>query len=305
MEYALYACRFVQFAAAMVVFGSSVFRFYALGGEAASAGRLAAFDVWSRGVALVAAILALVSALGLLLCQSGAMAGAPAAALDPATVSAVLFETRFGRVWSWHLLIALVLVLACSGRTASGQKLVLILSFLLLASLAWTGHAAMEEGLSGIGHALNQTAHLLSAGLWLGGLVPLGWLLRRARATRKDADLILARDATRHFSQMGYAAVAVIALTGAINTMLLVGSLDAMFGAPYGRLLAFKVLLFALMTGIALINRFRLAPRVSRDPAALNAFCRTIGLEQALGLAILAAVSILGTWPPAVHQIGQ
>ena len=41
-----------------------------------------------------------------------------------------------------------------------------------------------------------------------------------------------------------YAAVALLALTGAINSLLLVGSLGAMFGTPYGRLLAFKILLF-------------------------------------------------------------
>ena len=30
----------------------------------------------------------------------------------------------------------------------------------------------------------NQTVHVLAAGLWLGGLAPLRWLLRRARARR-------------------------------------------------------------------------------------------------------------------------
>jgi hypothetical protein len=42
-------------------------------------------------------------------------------------------------------------------------------------------------------------------------------------------------------------AVALIALTGTINTLLLVGSLGPMFGTPYGRLLALKILLFLAM----------------------------------------------------------
>src|SRR5947207_15687451 len=101
---------------------------------------------------------------------------------------------------------------------------------------------------------------------------------------------------------MGYVAVALIAaLTGAINTLLLVGSLSAMFGTPYGRLLAFKILLFLAMVVMALINRFRLAPRISRDVGALGVLGRTVALEQGLGLAILAVVSVLGTWPPAIH----
>jgi putative copper resistance protein D len=147
--------------------------------------------------------------------------------------------------------------------------------------------------------------HLLAAGLWLGGLVPLRWFLRRARATRDAATITLARDAVRHFSRMGYAAVALIAFTGAINGILLVGGTGAMLRTPYGRLLAVKLLLFSAMVVVALVNRFRLAPRISCDPAAFGALCRSVALEQGLGLAILAVVSVLGTWPPAIHGGGQ
>jgi DNA-binding beta-propeller fold protein YncE len=50
----------------------------------------------------------------------------------------------------------------------------------------------------------------------------------------------------------------------------------------------------------ASINRFRLAPRISDDPGALRALSRTVAIEQSLGLVVLAVVSILGSWPPAV-----
>jgi putative copper resistance protein D len=306
MDEALYACRFVHFAAAMVIFGAGSFRFYALAGSDARAAPsvLAAFDAWIGQVAVVAAILALVSGLALLLVQSAAMTGSPAAAIDPATVAAVLFETRFGHVWLWHLLLAIFIVLACVSRSPKRHPVILTLSLLLLASLGWVGHAAMDEGPAGIAHELNQTVHLLAAGLWFGGLMPLGWVVRRA-ITWGDAGITLTRDAIRHFSQMGYVAVAFIALTGTINTLLLVGSLGAMFGTPYGRLLAFKVLLFLAMVVVALINRFRLAPRISRDAAHLGALGRTVALEQGLGLSILAVVSVLGTWPPVIHGGGH
>ena len=111
----------------------------------------------------------------------------------------------------------------------------------------------------------------------------------------------MTRDALRNFSHMGYVAVALIALTGAINTLLLVGSLDAMLGTSYGRLLAFKILLFLAMVAVALINRFRLAPRISREVSALRALGCTVAFEQGLGLAVLAIVSVLGTWPPALY----
>jgi copper resistance protein D len=226
------------------------------------------------------------------------MAGSPAAAVDFAAVSAVLLETRFGRVWCWHLLLAAILVLACLGRQPS-RPVILILSLGLLASQAWVGHAAMGQGAARIAHELNQTVHLLAAGVWLGGLAPLAWVLRQAR--RLPGEISLVRVALRNFSHMGYAAVALLALTGAINTLLLVGGLGAMFGTSYGRLLAGKILLFLAMAVVALINRFRLAPRISGDSGALGTLGRSVALEQSLGVGVLAIVSVLGTWPPALY----
>jgi putative copper resistance protein D len=102
---------------------------------------------------------------------------------------------------------------------------------------------------------------------------------------------------------MGYVAVAVIALSGAINSLLLVRKLGGLVDTPYRRLLALKILLFLAMVAIALINRLYFAPRVSSDPAALGALYRTVGLEQGLGLCILAVVSVLDTWPPATQGV--
>jgi putative copper resistance protein D len=118
MDEALYACRFVQFTAAMLIFGTTAFRVYALADSdtRSASSILAGFDAWFGNVALAAAMVALISAVALLLSQAAAMAGSPAAAVDFAAVSAVLLETRFGRVWCWHLLLAAILVLACLGR---------------------------------------------------------------------------------------------------------------------------------------------------------------------------------------------
>jgi putative copper resistance protein D len=305
MDEVLYACRFVHFTAAMLIFGAGSFRLYALAGSNAPAPAifLAAFDAWLGQVMGVAAILALVSALALLLVQSAAMAGSPAAAIDPATVEAVLLETHFGRVWCWHLLLAAILVLVCFSRHRS-RPVVAILSLALLASLGWVGHAVIGEGSARIAHQINQIGHLLAAGLWLGGLAPLAWVLRRARRQAGDLEISAARDALRKFSQMGYVAVTLITLTGAINTSFLVGSLAAMFDTSYGRLLAFKILLFLAMVVLAVINRLYLAPRFFRDPNALRALGRTVALEQGLGLAVLAIVGVLGVWPPALHGNG-
>jgi putative copper resistance protein D len=227
------------------------------------------------------------------------MAGAAAAALDPTTLMAVLSATAFGRVWCWHLLFVVLLIVSL-GVARERHALSFTWATLALASLAWVGHAAAGAGWIGFGHEMNQSVHLLAAGLWLGGLLPLGWLLGRARRAADGFD-VLAQQAVPPFSQMGYAAVAAIAITGAVNTLMLAGSLDALFGTAYGRLLSLKILLNLAMVAIALRNRFRLTPLLSAgDMAGSGALYRSVLVEQALGLGILAAVSLLGTWPPAM-----
>src|SRR4051794_8239253 len=102
MDDALITCRAVQFASAMLAFGVAAFRLYASkGGDPDT---LAAFDARLREWLLVSALVTLLSGLALVPIIGGAMAGSVSAAFDGRTVSAVLFQTSFGRVWGWHLL---------------------------------------------------------------------------------------------------------------------------------------------------------------------------------------------------------
>jgi putative copper resistance protein D len=112
------------------------------------------------------------------------------------------------------------------------------------------------------------------------------------------------RAALLQFSRMGYFAVALVALTGTVNTVILVGSVGGLLDTPYGRLLLMKIALFLLMVILAVANRFVLVPRIAREGKPITgtmALIWTIAIEQAFGLAIIAVVSVLGTWPPAIH----
>lgn len=308
MAEVLIVSRLLHFAAVIVVFGCGAFRVYGLAVDATttSANALIAFDAWFWRVTIVGAVVTLLSGVSLLLAVTANMAGSAAAALDPATIGTVLFDTSFGHVWCWRLLFAFLLMGACLAPLARRRMpAILVLSLLLLVSLGWVGHAVEGQGVTRLVHQINQMVHLLAAGLWLGGLVPLTWLLGQARSPSGAAWISVARDVVPRFSQMGYAAVALLAATGAINTFLLVGSIEALTGTPYGRLLSLKILLFSVMVVLALINRFRLLPRLRREPASsapIAALARSVLFEQALGFAVLAVVSVLGTWPPAIHH---
>jgi len=95
----------------------------------------------------------------------------------------------------------------------------------VLVSLAWAGHAIGTETSMRPIHVAADSLHLLGAGLWLGALAPLLFVLARARATPAREWHALAASATRRFSTLGMFAVDALAMTGLINAWLLVGDL--------------------------------------------------------------------------------
>src|SRR5437763_2800084 len=256
----------------MAAFGASAFRFYAVGWLPSDPRErvVARFDVWNRALLWISGLIMLVSGIAIVPLVAARMAGEESAAVDPATIEAVLSATAFGHRWCWHLLFTLLLIIS-TAVARRRHALNLVWAALALASLGWVGHAADASGWAGLGREINQSAHLLAAGLWLGGLLPLGWLFARARSTEEGFG-VLARQALPHFSQMGYFAVALIAITGVVNTLILAGSLGALLGTDYGRLLSLKILLYLAMVALAVRNRFRLTPQLSdRCPTAAGA----------------------------------
>src|SRR5260370_19755875 len=305
MDEALSAWRALHFASAMLLAGAGAFRVYAVNGSDAEL--LEVLDARLRALLLVASIVALLSAVALVPCVASPMAGSAAAALDWNTISAVVFQTSFGRVWRWHLAIAALLVAICAVRRVRPAWRA-ALAALLLASLGWVGHAAAGRGLRGIGHSLNDAVHLLAGGLWLGGLVPLGGLAIQAWRSQNGAWLAMLVRALPRFSRLAYAAVALVALSGIINAVLLVGSIGALPATPYGRLLMVKVALFLLLLAVAVINRLILVPWIgsgARNSGGATALSWTIAVELLLGLGIIAVVAVLGTLPPAIHAHAQ
>jgi putative copper resistance protein D len=179
-----------------------------------------------------------------------------------------------------------------------------------LSALVWTGHAGAARGLRG---AVEQTAdaiHLLAAGVWLGGLVPLMLFLTAARRADNEVWLLVAQRAVTRFSTLGVICIASLLATGITNSWFLVGELPALWGTDYGRCLLLKLGVFVLTVGIASVNRIRLVPRVASpasgfalDPAwqTIRKLQRNSTMEVGLGFLILGLVGILGTLPPAAH----
>jgi putative copper resistance protein D len=283
-------CRFVHFLAAMLAFGMSAY-LWAYAPERLS---LALSPVIHR-LALIASLVALVTAIAWLALESASMADNWSAALDPDAIGAVLVDTAFGHAWAAHLVLAAALV-AVVGVSRAGWAATSLLSAALLASLGLVGHAAMQTGAEGVLHRANHAVHLMAAGAWIGGLVPFAMCLRAYKRDdlRKDAVRAMAS-----FSYWGQLIVAAIVLTGVVNIALTSHHPPLPPTTPYRALLVAKLVIVAIMISLALVNRFVLTPRLKTSVNALATVRATSAAEVALGCVVIALVSVFALLDPA------
>jgi len=233
-------------------------------------------------------------------------------ALQQDTVWTVVTETRFGEDWQVRSAIALLLAL-CIARfqPARGWRsrwdgvAATLLAACFIGSLAWAGHGGANPGRSGIIQAAADGIHLIGAGAWVGGLVPFALVMLRARRARDLEWNAVATEVTVRFSALGVIVVALLVLSGIVNSWFLVGSIPGLVGTYYGHLLLLKIGLFVVMISLAAINRLHLMPRLSDQQhdarTVLSQIYRNGLLEVGLGIAILGIVGVLGTIPPAAH----
>jgi putative copper resistance protein D len=261
-------------------------------------------------IAWISLAFALVSGAAWFDLTAAAMSGQPVADVFSQRVWwTVLSETTFGNDWLVRFVLACLLAvlfapaLAKQRITSRWLKGALVISAAAFAgSLACAGHAAGGLGVEAIVHPAADVLHLIAAAAWVGALIPL-WLLLQA-AGRDGASLAIARTATLRFSNLGIVAVATILAAGSVNTWYLVGSIPALTGTDYGRLLLVKIALFLVMVAIAAFNMLCLIPRIMQDtaaPQALRQLRRNAALEAAAGAIILGIVAVLGTLPPGGH----
>ncbi|HKN26365.1 MAG TPA: copper homeostasis membrane protein CopD [Roseiarcus sp.] len=288
---ALALCRFAHFMAAMLGFGSSAFLWLY---TPVDLRRALAPKV--RRLALAASVVALVTAVLWLALEAASMSEDWGAAADPGAIAAVLTDNEFGRAWIAHLAFAAAFVAAAVFAPRDAWGAIAVLSGLMLASLALVGHAAMQTGVVGALHRANHAVHLLTAGAWLGGLIPFA-MCRGAYAAndlRKDAVVAMMR-----FSFTGHFVVAAIVATGIVNIALISGHPPLPPTTPYRALLDIKIGVVAIMILLALFNRYALTPRLNSDANALAALRLTSRIEVALGTIVVALVSLFALLDPA------
>ena len=316
--------RFIHLASVLLLVG--IFGFDLLVGRpplrAAAAETAPAFQSFFKArsrIALASLFLAIGTAIvGLFIKIATATGSSLSASLDPGAIVNVLFGTRFGTVWLVRMallcLLAVMMAARLFGRFKSDSVWLRIAEFVLsamvLMALAASGHASAAEGTTLFIQLAMDGLHLLAAGVWLGGLIPLALFFSWAKAAREPSTLLIAQQATVRFSRLGLVSVAVLLVTGLFNAWVLIGGIPPLVGTNYGHLLLAKLAILIPLMGLASRNRWRLKPRLSdlgshndleKMPEILAQLRRSVIAEVSLGAAILVIVAIMGITPPARH----
>lgn len=302
---AIIGARFAGYLATAILFGTPLFLTYSRGGAVAAAPR-----AWPWSTVVIAAALALSASLAWTMLETASMSGDAKAATDPGALWSFLSETPFGRAALVRTIAAALAILLLLARPRPGRGVWALLTGLgaiTVASLAWSGHGGADEGARGMVHLLADVLHLLAAATWVGALVALLTLVLRSARSGTELAARSAEGALAGFSGVGTALVAVLLLSGLVNSWFLIGPahLDALITTGYGRLLLAKLILFGAMLCLAAVNRFLLTPRLTGalklsgpTSKAVSALRAGVLLETTLAVLVLLAVSWLGTLMP-------
>jgi putative copper resistance protein D len=266
---------------------------------------------WWLGGNLLVAITSSVAWLALVAAR---MADRPVSeVLTDGTAWIVLTQTEFGLVWQLRLLCAglmatMILLKNFNGAVSRWSAVLAPPSAMLyIGGLAWTGHAGAAPGGQGYLHLGADFLHLVAAGAWLGGLPALALLLGKIPSASDGDSQELVYRVTWRFSDFGVISVAVLLVSGLINSWFLVGSIQALIGTDYGHVLLVKIVLFLAMVSFAAANRLRHLPGLSPGTGthqvadALRQLRRNTIAETCLGLGILIVVAQLGVLAPVAH----
>jgi copper transport protein len=296
--------RFLLFAGLALLVGGVVFLvLIARATEAASRLRVQIWTGW------VAAVLATI--FGVMLQGPYAEGAGIGDALKWSIVKDIL-DTRYGHIAEFRLLLlAVALPLLLTLSLVDGPRLSMpwvglasVVGVLLCATPGLAGHASTGDNV--IFAVPFDTLHVLAMCIWLGGLVAL---ILSALTFRSGGRL---RRVITLFSLLAFWCVVVLVVTGLFASWRQVGfTLDGYLHTSYGNILLVKLAIVVALVALAAVSR-SIVHKHQRTPedapdsvtAAVatktqQGLRRSVGVEVALGVAVLIVTAILVNAQPA------
>jgi putative copper resistance protein D len=141
---------------------------------------------------------------------------------------------------------------------------------------------------------LADAAHMLGAGVWIGGLPYFLMALNGCKAPG-DERLI-----GRRYSLMSMVSVAAIVAGGTVMAVAYLGSFEAVYGTAYGVMTSAKVAMLLMLLALGAGN-YLAVERLRRDPAApVLRLKRFVEVELGIGLTVLLTAGSLTSLPPGI-----
>ncbi len=233
-------------------------------------------------------------------------------------------DERIGQAWLARLVLLVIAVpllalLASRDRGANDDDrprtlpvwwipVGVAVAVLLAATPGLSGHAISGRWTTAA--VIADTLHVLAMAVWLGGVVALATITLGSSAVKATTES-LAR-----FSRIALGCIGVIAVTGTFQSVRQLGSFDAVRDTDYGRILVVKLVIVAGIVVVAAFSRevvLRMSmrsrlldagnqpggapapaePTEAEVTAERSALRRSVVVEIALGLAVLAATALL------------
>ncbi len=168
---------------------------------------------------------------------------------------------------------------------------------------AYTGHGA--TGRLAAASVLMTSVHVLAAGVWIGGLSVLAFLVLRQYSHGSDPSgegnglpiVALAR-----FSSSALFTVAALIGSGLFASWRQVGSFGALRSTTYGHLLIAKVTLVALLVALGERNRVELRATATNRMRSVQ---RRIVLESTLSFGVIALTTLVTGAAPARSVVAR
>ena len=233
-------------------------------------------------------------------------AGDASGGLGPGGITDFLLSNSAGLARVATVAAIVLAVLLASRRIRFGAATLLVLAFL---AIALSGHANSADV-----RALAVTTdwiHLIAAAVWIGGIAQIAWawlpaLWQQGQAVR----IAVVSSVLKRFGRIALPAFLVVAASGSLNALAQLGHLSALWETAYGRILAVKIALVALIALASYAHALRLRPALlAANPHPSLRLERRhwhlFGLEPWLGLGAILAVAVLVAFPLPPQQLGE
>ncbi|MEJ0037633.1 MAG: CopD family protein [Gammaproteobacteria bacterium] len=242
-----------------------------------------------RATQRLASVWALV-AIGLLILQyllEAARMGGDLASVMDGELQALALHSSAARALALRVVGLVVLALALRTQGKPSTSLIVASTVVVFAGFTLMGHTSSHSPRWILAPLL--LAHLIVVAFWFGALVPLRLASLHESAPTAGATI-------EAFSAAAAWIVPALFVAGLALAAVLLGGFAGLRTA-YGQLLIAKVVGFALLIGLASLNKWRLGPAVAAGDGRLTrTFRRSLQIEYVLIAAVLTVTAVMTTF---------